>query len=124
RALERLRALHGDRVDWDWLRARPLVDRRTLVPIAEETGRRAGRRVEWRKTSGSTGTPFRFPKDREMTAWMDAAMWALYAWHGVRPGAPHARFWGMPLERGARLRRTAFDRLLNRRRVSAFELSP
>ena len=58
-----------------------------------------------------------------MTAWMDAAMWAVYAWHGVTPGMPHARFWGTPMQRFSRTKMVLRDRLLNRTRVGAFELS-
>ena len=57
-----------------------------------------------------------------MTSQMDAAMWALYAWHGIRPGQRQARFWGTPLARGTAWKQRITDRLQNRRRLSAFEV--
>lgn len=125
-AIERLRMVHGRNVDWTWLRARAPTSRSELGAAAAKAIETAPSttRFEVRKTSGSTGTPFRFPKDRQMTAWMDAAMWAGYAWHGVRPGDPHVRFWGMPLAWTRRLNKRLGDALLNRQRVDAFRLRP
>lgn len=123
----RLRAVHGHHARREgWLQRQPLVVRTQLLDeVARLTaGGRLPPGVERRRTSGSTGTPFAFVKDREMSAWMDAAMWAAYAWHGVAPGAPHARFWGMPPAPRARLKVRIRDQLMNRRRVSAFELGP
>jgi len=124
RALMRLRDIHGAAFDWDTMRSLKLTERSTLVQgSATLIKARSSRRIDVRRTSGSTGTPFTFPKDRVMTAWMDAAMWAVYSWHGVEPGMPHARFWGTPLQRWKRTKIGLADRLLNRTRVSAFELS-
>lgn len=123
--LARLAAVHAPGADLAWLAAQPMVERSTLLPeIARLRGAKLGRRVEARKTSGSTGTPFAFLKDVEMSAWMDATMWALYAWHGLRPGDRQARFWGMPMTPGLRRKRRLYDRALNRRRLSAFEIEP
>ena len=122
----RLAHLHGaEACAPDWLRSRRLIERTELVPVMqrlEASGTKA--RVEHRKTSGSTGVPFHFVKDAEMAAWMDAAMWAAYEWHGVRPGDRQARFWGAPVARGAAMRRRLLDRVQNRRRLSAFRVSP
>lgn len=125
RALERLRSTHAGLRDWSSVDAVAPVERSALLERGAELARlHAGsRRVDVRRTSGSTGTPFQFAKDRLMTAWMDAAMWAVYAWHGVYPGAPHARFWGVPLQRGKRAKVQVSDRLLHRVRISAFNLT-
>lgn len=122
--LSRLRAVHGSVVDWAWLAGRPVVERTELLGRAHQAAKLGGRGVATRRTSGSTGTPFVFPKDRIMTAWMDAAMWAVYDWHGVRPGQPHARFWGAPVQWRKRLGMRLRDWSLHRRRVGAFDLSP
>lgn len=105
-----------------WLEEQPLVDRTFLIG-RYSTLDRSGRRVEQRKTSGSSGTPFQFLKDREMTAQMDAAMWAAYQWHGIYPGDRQARFWGLPIGRIASTQRRFTDLLQNRRRLSAFDVS-
>lgn len=125
--LQRLCAVHGARAaeEEGWLSRQPLVERTELLPVIDElrsTGKLRG--VEFRRTSGSTATPYSFVKDSEMTAWMDAAMWAVYSWHGIRPGDRQARFWGMPLQKAARRKRWLTDRLQNRRRMSAFQISP
>lgn len=123
-ASERLAAMHGpDAAAPAWLARRRLLDRSELVPRMRLLLADAhGAKVEHRKTSGSTGTPFRFVKDLRMTAWMDAAMWAAYAWHGVRPGDRQARFWGAPLTRALGARRVLLDRVQHRRRLSAFRI--
>ncbi len=121
RVLDQLAAVHGATRDPDrWLSRQPLTDRSSLKHLAAEVKRR---RVEYRHTSGSTGAPFHFVKDREMTAWMDAVMWAAYQWHSVRPGDREARFWGTPLRRAGRINRRILDWWLARRRLGAFDMS-
>lgn len=77
-------------------------------------------RHSWRSTSGSTGSPFVFPKDRDATAHMDALMYHLYSWHGVNVGDRQARLWGTPLNFQGRMVQKTRDFLLNRKRLSAF----
>lgn len=122
---DRLVALHGaDAASSDWLKRQRLVTRTELVPRMRELLENSGGvKVEHRKTSGSTGTPFRFVKDVRMTAWMDANMWAAYAWYGVRPGDRQARFWGAPITLVAGAKRVVMDRAQNRRRLSAFRIN-
>jgi len=79
-------------------------------------------RHSWRSTSGSTGSPFLFPKDRDATAHMDALMYHAYSWHGIKVGDRQARLWGTPLDFTARVAKKAKDFLLNRKRLSAFEM--
>lgn len=80
--------------------------------------------TERRRTSGSSGEPFSFRRDRRMTAWMDAAMWAVYQWHGVKPGDRMARFWGRPLSGVNVAIRGVADALLRQRRMNAFNVTP
>ena len=119
---QRLRSVHGaGPKPWEWLANQPLIERSELAPVFDSLmAQKKIRRVEVRRTSGSTGTPFRFVKDIAMTAWMDAVMWATLGWWGIRPGDRHARFWGAPINRWARLKRSALDYILSRRRLSAF----
>ena len=121
----RLSATHGAPPDWRaWLARQPMADRAASERRQASAGPVRRPRVEYRKTSGSTGAPFRFMRDREMTAWMDAAMWAVYGWHGIRPGQRHARFWGRPLQAAAARKQRIVDSALARRRLGAFDLSP
>ncbi len=121
----RLRAQFGPEAGRPgWLAQQPTVVRTELLEAHQEeitTGNRRGREV--RRTSGSTGTPFRFVKSTEMTAWMDAAMWAAYAWHGIHPGDRQLRFWGMPPQGAARAKKRLIDWVSDRIRYDAFSQS-
>ena len=122
---DRLVAIHGPEArDPEWLARQPLVDRATLRPVMKRIAEQGVAGLELRKTSGSTGVPFAFVKDKEMSAWMDAAMWATYAWHGITPGAPQARFWGMPPDPRRRAIRRVADFVQHRRRLDAFHSGP
>ncbi|WP_183359082.1 phenylacetate--CoA ligase family protein [Geomonas limicola] len=79
-------------------------------------------RMDHRSTSGSTGSPFSFYKDRMATGFMEAVQNDAYAWHGINVGEPQARFWGMPRGGSGVLARCK-DILKNRIRFSAFDLS-
>lgn len=75
-----------------------------------------------RSTSGSTGEPLVFAKDRIASNYMDAAMHQVYRWYDIQIGDREGRFWGRAITRSARLKQSIKDRLLNRRRLSAFEM--
>ncbi|RJP20686.1 MAG: phenylacetate--CoA ligase family protein [Candidatus Abyssobacteria bacterium SURF_5] len=77
----------------------------------------------WRSTSGSTGLPFRFCKDRPSLLQMDAAMHAVYSWYGIEIGDRQARIWGRALRPRQRMAQGVKDLLLNRRRLSAFGIT-
>jgi phenylacetate-CoA ligase len=76
-----------------------------------------------RSTSGSVGTPLQFHKDAVALGAMDAVMYHGYSWHGIKPGDPAARFWGLPFSGKARRLNLFKDILMNRVRLSAFEFS-
>lgn len=75
------------------------------------------------KTSGSTGSPLKFYKDRTASAYSYAAMYRGLGWHGIDICEREAYLWGIPItrkERGvARLR----DFVLNRFREKKFNMS-
>ena len=74
-------------------------------------------------TSGSSGHPFFFAKNKEAHA-MD---WALikdrYNWHGLKLNSKQARFFGIPLEKWAYRKEKIKDWLMNRVRFYVFDLS-
>jgi phenylacetate-CoA ligase len=80
-------------------------------------------RVSHRKTSGSTGVPLAFEKDRDASAYMDALMFDAYGWHGIGIGDKQARVWGVPLDIRGRTLTALKDILLNRKRLNAFGIS-
>jgi len=80
-------------------------------------------RTSKRKTSGSTGIPLVFEKDRDATAYMDALMYEVYSWHGIDIGDRQSRVWGVPLDTTGKMTTRIKDILLNRRRLSSFKIS-
>lgn len=83
---------------------------------------RSVKKSDERTTSGSSGDPLIFHKDRLATAYMDAVMYNSYAWHGINIGDKQARFWGMPFDKKERVKAKLKDFLMNRIRLSAFDL--
>lgn len=101
----------------------PLLTKDVLRDAVKSYGRSKNHRLDYRTTSGSTGLPFSFYKDRLATGYMDAVQYAAYGWHGIKVGEPQSRFWGMPLTPRGWLVAKVKDLLKNRIRFSAFDLS-
>jgi phenylacetate-CoA ligase len=74
-------------------------------------------------TSGSSGHPFSFAKDR----FSHACSWALigerYGWHGITLASRQARFYGIPLDGRQYAAEKMKDLLMNRVRFPVFDLS-
>ncbi|GAW65978.1 capsular polysaccharide biosynthesis protein CapK [Geoanaerobacter pelophilus] len=105
------------------LKEMPLVSKEAMRAAVKEDCRKKGRGLDYRSTSGSTGMPFQFYKDRLATGYMDSVQYAANAWYGIGMGDPQARFWGMPLGAKGALVARLKDLLRNRIRFSAFDLS-
>jgi len=82
-----------------------------------------GLRMSKRSTSGTTGSPLSFYKDRIATAYMDAAMYYVYSWHGVNIGDKQARFWGSAIKSTDRIIQEVKHFLLNRTQLSSFRMT-
>jgi phenylacetate-CoA ligase len=76
-----------------------------------------------RKTSGSTGLTLHFKKEAAALAMNDAIMYRCYDWYGIDIGDKQVRFWGVPVISPAKLREELKDFILNRIRISAFDIS-
>ncbi len=74
-------------------------------------------------TSGSTGTPFYYAKDKMAHAMTWAVIVDRYSWHGLTFASRQARFYGIPKEFVAHKAEVLKDRLMNRERFSVFDLS-
>ena len=107
----------------DILSCFPIIDKAYLIKNLEQFRNKNVYRVSSRGTSGSTGQPFNFYRDRFSMAYMDAVMYNAYAWHGIAAGERQARFWGMPFEGRKRREAILKDFLMNRIRLSAFNLT-
>lgn len=74
-------------------------------------------------TSGSTGQPFTYAKDK----FCHALAWALikqrYLQYGIHLNSLQARFYGIPLKGGSALKEQLKDKLMNRVRFPVFDLS-
>lgn len=74
-------------------------------------------------TSGSSGHPFFFAKDKFSHALTWAHVDQLYSQHGLRYFSKQARFYGIPLEKKGYYIETLKDLLANRMRFPVFDLS-
>lgn len=76
-----------------------------------------------RKTGGSTGMTLHFMKEADALALNDAIMYRCYRWYDIDIGDKQARFWGVPVTSKLRWKEQFKDFILNRIRVSAFDIS-
>lgn len=100
----------------------PVLSKKEIMDHLGETAAAYRGRKFKRSTSGSTGKPLVFYKDNESMTYMDAILYRNYSWYGIDLGDRQARVWGHPLGRAGRLKTMAVDTLLNRIRLSAFDL--
>jgi phenylacetate-CoA ligase len=75
------------------------------------------------KTSGSTGQPLKFYRDRIATSYAYAAMFRGLRWHGVDLCDSEAYLWGIPIGRRDYYNARVRDFILNRFREKKFNLS-
>lgn len=76
------------------------------------------------KTSGSSGIPFIFAKDKFCHALTWSNFIDKYSWFGINPNtSKQARFYGIPLNRKEYYKERLKDALSNRFRFSVFDLS-
>lgn len=76
-----------------------------------------------RKTGGSTGMTLHFVKEANALALNDAIMYRCYRWYDIDIGDKQVRFWGVPVTRKLRWKEQLKDFILNRIRISAFDIS-
>lgn len=100
----------------------PILTKEAIRNIETLKQHRFGVQLDRRSTSGSTGSPFCFYKDRLSTSYMEAIQNYAYSWHGVAVGEPQGRFWGLPYGMAGKMARIK-DFLKNRIRFSAFNLT-
>jgi len=74
-------------------------------------------------TSGSSGHPFFFAKNKEAHAMTWALIKDRYNWHGLRLNSKQARFYGIPLETTSYRQEKIKDSIINRIRFPIFDMS-
>ena len=102
----------------------PILTKREVLENEEKLlNPRLKRRLYLRKTGGSTGMTLHFKKEARALAINDAIMWRCYRWYGIDIGDRQVRFWGVPVTRELRWKEQLKDFVLNRIRISAFDIS-
>lgn len=81
------------------------------------------RNVRISSTSGSSGTPFIFAKDKFSHSFTWALIKNRYKWHNVFLNSNQARFYGIPLQKKKYFFERFKDFLMNRYRFVVFDLS-
>tara|TARA_R110002033_G_scaffold18857_2_gene49177 strand:+ start:5147 stop:6454 length:1308 start_codon:yes stop_codon:yes gene_type:complete len=109
--------------DWDSV---PIITKRHLQQPIEQrlSDGFTTKNIYLNKTSGSSGDPFIFAKDK----WCHAMTWAQimdrFAWYGIDfNSSRQARFYGIPLDKKGYYKERLKDWFSNRFRFSVFDLS-
>jgi len=112
-----------DIVDWSSI---PVMTKRDLQqPLANRLSEGFSKKnVHIHKTSGSSGDPFIFAKDKFCHALTWAKIMDNYNWHDINAAtSKQARFYGIPLNKTGYYKERLKDALNNRYRFSVFDLS-
>ncbi len=108
----------------DDLKRLPVLSKRDILENEEELIQtNFSGRLYARKTGGSTGMTLHFMKESKALVLNDAVMWRCYKWYDLGIGDRQVRFWGVPVTSGLRWKEQLKDFVLNRIRISAFDLS-
>lgn len=116
----------GKSIDIENWETVPIMNKRHLQqPIEQRLSKGYNtKNVYLNKTSGSSGDPFIFAKDK----WCHAMTWAQimdrFAWHGIDfNSSKQARFYGIPLDKKGYYKERVKDAFSNRVRFSVFDMS-
>lgn len=74
-------------------------------------------------TSGSSGHPFFFAKNKKAHIMTWTIIKDRYSWHGLKLNSKQARFYGIPLETTSNRQEKIKDLIINRVRFSVFDMS-
>jgi len=78
--------------------------------------------VEHCRSAGTLGKPVTIVRDSLSSAYVRASQLRGLSWYGVGVGDKQLRIWGLPLDNKLAIKKKREDRLLNRVRISAFDL--
>lgn len=76
------------------------------------------------ETSGSTGIPLKFYRDRVVFGYTLASLYRAHRWWGIDIGYKEAMLWGVPVNPWVRLKARTRDLLLNRFREKEYNINP
>lgn len=99
----------------------PIMTKQDLLDhaVAIQVSSRSDFKAE---TSGSTGTPFLFYKNKEWDASQRAAIFRGYSWYGVKPWHKNGYFWGFNKTWKQRQKTRILDFLQNRFRLFSYDV--
>lgn len=119
------RGLVGDALPERWEDLPVMAKKDLQQPLSETLSTGYHDRNTYRNsTSGSSGTPFSFAKDKHSHAIMWALYFDRYAFHGIDYGSSlQARFYGIPLQGPKKYKELAKDFFAARVRFPIFNLS-
>ncbi len=83
----------------------------------------ADKRMDLAKTSGSTGVPIKFYRDRVLFGYTLASIYRAHRWYGIDIGSKECMLWGVPIGLKNRFIVKTKDFLLNRFREKEFNLN-
>ncbi len=99
----------------------PTVEKKDLIDNVDRIQIHTGLgRMFLSETSGSTGTPLVFYRDKMWDAMHRSAILRGYKWHGVKPWERNGYFWGYSFKRYAMMKIKLFDALQNRFRLFSY----
>lgn len=81
-------------------------------------------RLDLVETSGSTGVPLQFYRDRVVFGYTLASLYRAHKWWGIDVGCKEAMLWGVPVSFKGKLKIKAKDFLLNRFREVEYNINP
>lgn len=81
-------------------------------------------RLDLVETSGSTGLPIQFYRDRTTFGYTLAALYRAHRWWNLDIGHKEAMLWGVPVSVKGKIRAKIKDKLLNRFRENEYNITP
>ncbi len=100
----------------------PIVTKRELLEQTEAIQLRDGfQKLFYSETSGSTGQPLIFYRDKEWDAWHRAAIFRGYSWYDVKPWERSGYFWGYNIDPKKVVKIRFLDFLQNRFRIFSYK---
>lgn len=78
------------------------------------------KKLRYSQTSGSTGEPLYFYRNREWDSSTRAAQMRGYSWYGVKPWDRNGYFWGFRFKGWKKIKTKILDGLLNRFRIFSY----
>ena len=102
----------------------PILTKEELLKNRENIQiKKGGERLYFAETSGSTGEPLVFYRDKDWDAWMRASLYRGYSWYDVKPWERNGFLWGYNFSLIKRTKVKILDELQNRFRIFSYKKS-